>query len=510
MKNLTITFVLILSVAITPVPALAQTDTGPTPGSFWYGVTTTFENINLFFTFNSEKKAEKALRYAEKRLAQAASAAEGGNGGATETALADYEAKFALASESSKNVKDAERAEKLFTTIADNSIKHQETLAVILEKVPEEVREAIKKAIEVSKRGQEEAARQIAELKGEIESLRQELAELKAKDEERQKTVEEINKQKAPTPQTNTTPTHKSESAQIPPKTEQAKSTSVVTLPNGAVVEMDANGNIIRTIKEAPRVTDAQTTSSIPPTQEQVSSLRKELKVFLRDGVCRRNDIHGTVCDIDVFYLENGEQGDEEITISSNDPDGFFIGCRNQKQGKTITCPTRRDVYDGKPIGVFNFIPLSNQSGILNRTVIVSAGGISTSKVIEFEYFKKPEAASLEVKNLGGMRMYGGYCGTASLNWVVKDQYGNDFKVTEIKVNGQTVTQSPYHYRSPNFNTVEELKFSYGDLSTMLKISVFGSMREERGEDAFFKDSAEVWRDKSSGMTYYPLTDTCK
>jgi len=185
MKKLTILSILFISLAfVVPTPALAQTDAGPTPGSFWYGITTTFENVNLFFTFNSEKKAEKALSYAERRLEQAKAAAEGENSKAVEIALTDYEAKIALASESSKKIKDNERAKKLLTSIADNTSRHQEALSGVLEKVPEEAREAIVRAIEVSKRGQEEATRQIVELKGEIEQLRQEIAELKEAQDE--------------------------------------------------------------------------------------------------------------------------------------------------------------------------------------------------------------------------------------------------------------------------------------------------------------------------------------
>src|SRR3989338_8825162 len=133
MKKLAILSILFISLAfVVPAPALAQTDTGPTPGSFWYGITTTIENVNLFFTFNSEKKAEKALGYAEKRLVQVEAAVESKNSKAVETALADYEAKITLAAESSEKIKDNESAERLFTSIADNSSKHQEVLSSVL------------------------------------------------------------------------------------------------------------------------------------------------------------------------------------------------------------------------------------------------------------------------------------------------------------------------------------------------------------------------------------------
>lgn len=209
MKKYTISLLLLITlIVVAPASASAQTNTGPTPGSFWYGITTTFENVNLFFTFNSEKKAEKALGYAEKRLAQVEAAAESENPEALETALANYETKINLASESSKKIKDSERAEKLLTLIADNTSKHQEVLSVVLENVPEEAREAIMRAIEVSKKERDEAMQKIAELKGDVEKLKEEVEDLRAKDEERQKVIDELNKQReGSVPKTIQTPT---------------------------------------------------------------------------------------------------------------------------------------------------------------------------------------------------------------------------------------------------------------------------------------------------------------
>jgi len=281
MKKLAILSILFISlVFVVPAPALAQTDAGPTPGSFWYRITTTFENVNLFFTFNSEKKAEKALAYAERRLTQAKAAAENENSKAVEIALTDYEAKIVLASESSKKIKDNERAEKLFTSIADNTSKHQEVLSDVLEKVPEEAREAISKAIEVSKRGQEEATQQIAELKGEIEQLRQENADLKAKID-----TETLETNPAPASDKKLETERakwEAEKARLEAEAAKAKAatqekkTSTKTFPNGAVAEVDENGNILRWIKEAPQQTDtapAPTTQNQIPTTVQVSSV---------------------------------------------------------------------------------------------------------------------------------------------------------------------------------------------------------------------------------------------
>ena len=145
---------------------------GVKPGSFFYFFDTAFENISLFFTFNPEKKAEKALEYADERLAEIEAVAEEKNPSAVKTALANYESNVALATEKSKEVKDKEQAENLFTSIADNASRNQEVLSAVLIKVPEEAKAAITQAIEASRKGQEEATKQIAELKGEIEKLK--------------------------------------------------------------------------------------------------------------------------------------------------------------------------------------------------------------------------------------------------------------------------------------------------------------------------------------------------
>lgn len=198
MKTFLIALVLVSAVIlISPVSASAAANAGVKPGSFWYGFDLAFEKINLFFTFNSEGKSRKALEYADERLAEAEAVAENNNTDAVKTAIANYESNIAFAAEKAKDVGEKEKAEALLTSIADNTSKHQEILADVLAKVPDEAKEAITKAIEASRKGQEEAMQKIAELKGEVEKLKQEVVELKIKDEEREKAIEELSKQQS-------------------------------------------------------------------------------------------------------------------------------------------------------------------------------------------------------------------------------------------------------------------------------------------------------------------------
>lgn len=164
-----------------PVSASTKTKAGIKPGSFFYFFDTTFEKLSLFLTFNPEKKAQKALEYADERLAEVQAIAEEKNPDAVKTAIANYESNIALATEKSKEVKDKGQVENLLTLITDNTSKNQEILTSVLAKVPDEAKEAITRAIEASRKGQEEAMKQVAELKGEVEQLKKEVAELKKK-----------------------------------------------------------------------------------------------------------------------------------------------------------------------------------------------------------------------------------------------------------------------------------------------------------------------------------------
>ncbi|MDP3935146.1 MAG: DUF5667 domain-containing protein [Candidatus Giovannonibacteria bacterium] len=211
MKKLSfvISFLLLTAVFTAPLSVSAAESAGIKPGSFFYGFVTTFEKVNLFFTFNPEKKAEKALKYAEKRLAEAEAVAGDKNSDAVKTAISGYEANVAIAAASSKKVKDQTKAENLLNLIAENTLKHQEVLSDVLAKVPDEAKEAITKALETSRRGYEEATQKIAELKNEVEHLKQEVVELKTKNNANPKAVEQTNKQKseiAPTPTRAPTP----------------------------------------------------------------------------------------------------------------------------------------------------------------------------------------------------------------------------------------------------------------------------------------------------------------
>ncbi|MDO8443337.1 MAG: DUF5667 domain-containing protein [bacterium] len=191
-KLITLSILFISLTFVAPIQASAATSAGLKPGNFFYIFDTVSEKIGLFFTFNPENKAKKALGYADERLAEIEAISGENNPDAVKTAISNYESNVALATEKSKEVKDKGQEENLLNLITDNASKNQEVLSAVLIKVPEEAREAIVRAIEASKKGQEEATKQITELKGEIEQLKKEVVESRQVSGEEQSTEIEL------------------------------------------------------------------------------------------------------------------------------------------------------------------------------------------------------------------------------------------------------------------------------------------------------------------------------
>ena len=137
---------------------------------------------NLFFTFNPEKKANKALEYADERLAEAEESASENKPEAVAVAMENYQEDISLAETEAKAIKDETKTKTLLSTIASSTSSHQKVLDKVLEKVPEKAKEAIQKAIEASKK-RREAMGEVAEIKGGGESVKNNVAELKKKEE---------------------------------------------------------------------------------------------------------------------------------------------------------------------------------------------------------------------------------------------------------------------------------------------------------------------------------------
>lgn len=131
---------------------------GMTPDSFFYGFKRFFERADLFFTFDSPGKAEKQLHLAELRISEARAMAEKNKPEFVEGLLEDYEKSLR---ESNKTliagIRRGRDLNNLLERVAIATVLHEDALDKVLEKVPEQARNAIEKAKETAKRGNQEA-----------------------------------------------------------------------------------------------------------------------------------------------------------------------------------------------------------------------------------------------------------------------------------------------------------------------------------------------------------------
>ena len=135
MKKIFSMFIFIL--LLTTNVAVAQEEKLPNPGILpdnpLYGLKIAAEAVVTFFTFGQEKKAERMLRLAEKRLAEAEAVAEKGNLKAVEKAIKGYQKAIENAQRHAEN---AAKKEEVLEMIAETTAKYLSILDRITTKVP--------------------------------------------------------------------------------------------------------------------------------------------------------------------------------------------------------------------------------------------------------------------------------------------------------------------------------------------------------------------------------------
>jgi len=131
---------------------------GVTPDSWIYGFKKLLESIDLFFTFDDVAKAEKHLKYAELRLAETKEMVERGKPEFVDDLIEEYEGNLEKANEILKIAQQVgKNVAKVTELVAVATSIHEDVLKNVLEKVPEQAKPAIQRAITSSKRGNEEA-----------------------------------------------------------------------------------------------------------------------------------------------------------------------------------------------------------------------------------------------------------------------------------------------------------------------------------------------------------------
>lgn len=218
-KILTFLITLILMVSINPVFASAKTiNAGIGPNNFFYFFDIVFEEINLFFTFNVEKKAKISLKYADERIAELAEISKNKTPTIYTETVNRYQKQISYAKEISVNIKQSEKKKNILTLITkkeknnsniipfvvtDENVKILEILDNDVEEVKSvDVEEAQKPKIK--KESKQKAVQQVKkpivtkiEPKNntddkELEKLRAEVEEMKKEAEEKNSELEQV------------------------------------------------------------------------------------------------------------------------------------------------------------------------------------------------------------------------------------------------------------------------------------------------------------------------------
>ncbi|HLD96216.1 MAG TPA: DUF5667 domain-containing protein [Patescibacteria group bacterium] len=128
---------------------------GITPDSPFYFLDTLGEQIELFLSFSPTAKAERATQIAAEKAAEVEAMIEENKPDAVETAATRYGELISLAAQSIRESED--RAAAVAALVAQATSIHLTVLTGLLDKVPEQARNAIENALTKSENGAQSA-----------------------------------------------------------------------------------------------------------------------------------------------------------------------------------------------------------------------------------------------------------------------------------------------------------------------------------------------------------------
>ena len=141
--------------------AIQLPNPGILPDSPLYVFDNIAKNISLFFTFDPEAKAQRALLYAEERLAEAKVMAAKGKANGVNRSASGYDKFIELAAAKAEEARQKSAPTDISEKIATATTNHLSALDAVMESfsdvVPDQARQAISRAREASMRGAESA-----------------------------------------------------------------------------------------------------------------------------------------------------------------------------------------------------------------------------------------------------------------------------------------------------------------------------------------------------------------
>ena len=122
---------------------------GLSPESKLYFLKKWKEGIELFLTFNKEKKIEKRLKLSEIRLAEYGQLLDKGNIDKASQILDDYQKQTDKIQSDIESLKKAKKdVEAISAKVSERIVKHQDTLSRVYQKAPEPAKQALQKVLQ--------------------------------------------------------------------------------------------------------------------------------------------------------------------------------------------------------------------------------------------------------------------------------------------------------------------------------------------------------------------------
>ena len=182
MKKLIVVLVMVfLFVGVAQAQAMELPKPGILPDSPLYLFKSWSEDIGTFFTWGDKAKAERLLYLAEKRLAEANAQVTKGKPEMAEKIISRYQKQLnrALTKAEAAKAKGLD-IDEVLTHVSEATLKHQIVLAEVYEKVPEQAKPAIERAMQGGMEGHETALKEIsdkkrAEVIGQVEQEKKEM-----------------------------------------------------------------------------------------------------------------------------------------------------------------------------------------------------------------------------------------------------------------------------------------------------------------------------------------------
>lgn len=122
---------------------------GLSPESKLYFLKKWKEGIELFLTFNKEKKIEKRLKFSEIRLAEYGQLLDKGNIDKASKILDDYQKQADKIQSDIETLKKAKKnVDAISAKVSERIVKHQDTLSRVYQKAPEPAKQALQKVLQ--------------------------------------------------------------------------------------------------------------------------------------------------------------------------------------------------------------------------------------------------------------------------------------------------------------------------------------------------------------------------